>query len=105
LLDRFDWNALVGRAVKAEDRRLQLGRNIDRVAWRGLALLTDKPTVPSDSCLEAWVVGCVKPSDAPAPAKARYGEAVSVRFTRCRGMRDGRVEVAHDLLVRHLSDN
>src|SRR5690606_10832535 len=66
---------------------------------------TDKPTVPSDSCLEAWVVGCIKPGDAPAPAKARYGQAVGVRFTRCGGMRDGRVEIAHDLLVRHLGDD
>ena len=104
-LDAVERDAAVLAGVEPEHRRAQRGRDIDgvrRLQHRGLS---DEPAIPGDARSHLRAVRGVQPSDASAPTESRDADlALDAARPRTRPLQR-RVEVRHDLRVRHLGDD
>src|SRR5262249_53134753 len=105
LVDSSNWNALVGAAIEAEYRRLELGHDIDRVLRMERIGLTDDAAVPGDACLHVRIVCGVEPDDSAAPAEAGDPQSAGVALAACLCPGNGRVQVGENLGVGDLGDH
>ena len=91
--------------VESEHRGAQRSRDVDgvrRLQHRGLP---DEPSVPGDARRHLRAVRSVQPRDAPTPTKSRDADlALDAAGARTRPLQR-RIEVRHDLRVRHLGDD
>jgi hypothetical protein len=96
-----DRDGLVGGAVKAEHRGLQLGGEVDRIFWLQFgARPVDRP-VPRDRGLQARVVCGIYPDRPAAPAKSGDAEPGRVALAGRFGVDDRGVEIPDHLGIRH----
>ena len=104
LLYRVVPDARVGSTVQAQHRRLELPRQIDRVARRQRRRLAHQAPVPRHARLHPGVVRAVQPGLAPAPAKARHPQLAVIAAVG-RGPGHGGVQVGQHLRIGHFGNH
>ena len=103
--DGFHRNAAILAAKQGEDRSLDLAGHVDRVGWcvRVLAARND-PAILGDARLHIGIVGGIHPNHPAAPAETGDGKLAGIAVVAA-GEFHGRIQIGHDLLVRHFRDD
>ncbi|XQM34871.1 hypothetical protein DFLDMN_001681 [Cupriavidus sp. H19C3] len=83
---------------------MEIVDDIDRIARLERIGLAHQLAVPCHTGLDALAVRGVKPDDAATPAEAGDADAIEIAAVLARP-REGGVEIAHHLRVRHLLDD